>query len=410
MDPEIMVAQGIEKISLRNYAGAVELLEQALKDDPDNAEACYYAGLACSRLGRLQRAEVLLQKALAMDPESANVYFELGLLYAGTSDCKRAGDAFERFQGMAPRDDRNQEIMHLMEGCEGVEKGFLERIRYRLHAAVGGNYDTNVTLEPDAPQGPKDRKPDFSGILFLSAGVIPLETKLLGLGLDYDFYQNLHVKESDFNVTSNKISPSLTFRLWESVVPKAGYRFESTLLSGDEYGRVHEAYGEVTFHLRKGLTTDLRYVYRDQTYCDTSLFQTNSLRSGSLHEAGVRQNFLWKGIAFQLYGQGDFDRTEADFWSYDGFRLSAEAAFRLFFLQIGLEGAYTERRYRADYPGEGRKRLDRGQQYTVAITYMVTSWLSASALNTTWINSSNIDHLFGYNRNITGIFLAAGLP
>ena len=47
------------------------------------------------------------------------------------------------------------EIMHLMEACDGSKESFLDRIQYRLQGALGGNYDTNVTLEADNPVAPR---------------------------------------------------------------------------------------------------------------------------------------------------------------------------------------------------------------------------------------------------------------
>jgi tetratricopeptide (TPR) repeat protein len=417
VDTEILIAQGIDKIAVQDYAGAAERLEQALASDPDNAEACYYAGLAYSRMGEPAKAEPLLQRARTLDPGSANVHFELGLLYARLSDCPRASDAFETFRQISPSDDRNAEVTDLMKNCQGVpEDTFLEKAQVRLDAGLGGNYDTNVTLEPGNPVGPKDRRPDFSGILFLSAGLVPLQTDLVRLNLDYDFFQSFHVEESGFNVDFNKISPSLSFRLWDRLVPSVGYVFENTLLGWDTYGRVNEAYGKTTLEWGKGLFTDLRYSYRNQTYWNTTLFPTNAIRTGYSQSVELRQFVSWNGIDFQVYGLGDFDRAKADWWSYDGFRFGLEAAFRVWVLNIGLGAAYTERHYQGVYPDPlnlllyHRNRLDREQEYSAAVTYMIVPWLSATLINTTVICNSNIEYLFGYDRNITGIFLAAGLP
>jgi len=410
VDTEILIAQGIDSIGAKNYPAAVERLEQALAEDPDNAEACYYAGLAYSRLGDYPRAEELLRRALALEPNSPDIAFELGILYARTSDCGQARTYFDSFRRLAPGDDRTQEILQLTASCEGTEESFLDRIQYRLQGALGGNYDTNVTLEADNPVGPADRRADFSGILFLSAGVVPLQTDWVSLALDYDFFQSFHVEESSFNVNFNKVCPSVAFKLWDFVVPRAGYVFENTLLGSSTYGRVNEGFGEVTLNWGKGISTNVHYAYRDQSYFDTPLFVTNSLRTGSRQVTGVRQDFAWKGVAFQFTGDGEFDRADAPWWSYDGFRFGLDAAFRVWVLNFGLGAAYDERHYKAVYPGTLKQRLDREQVYSAAVTYMITHWLSASLINTTVINDSNIPNLFEYTRNITGIFFAAGLP
>ena len=57
---DVLVAQGIEKISDRDYDAAVELLEAALDAAPDDPEANFYAGFSHLRLGRYEEAEKYL--------------------------------------------------------------------------------------------------------------------------------------------------------------------------------------------------------------------------------------------------------------------------------------------------------------------------------------------------------------
>jgi len=409
-DPDILVAQGIDRIGAKDYAGAADRLEQALASEPDNEEACYYGGIAYSRLGNLRRAEELLERARTLDPEAANVLFELGWIQARIGDCRNASDLFEAFRRLSPEDPRAEEIPGLMQHCGPGEEALLDRLRWRFNGGLGGNYDTNVTLEPDNPVGPKDRRPDWSGIVFLSAGITPVETRHIALNLDFDFFQSFHVEESGFNVNFNKLSPSLSFPMGDFLTPSVGYVFENTLLAWDSYGRVNEGFGKVALTWGKGLFTDIRYGFRAQDYYNTTLFPTNAIRTGHCHSVELTQYAAWKGIDFQFLAAGDFDRAYAAYWSYDGFRLGLEASFRLWVLNIGLAGLYAERHYQELYPGTAKERLDREQRYSAAVTYMITRWLSATLINTTVINSSNMDTLFGYNRNITGIFLAAGLP
>jgi len=411
LDPEILTAQGIERIGAQDYAGAVQKLEQALAADPDNAEACYYAGLAYARLGKLAEARRLLERARALAPDLADVSFELGALYARSGDCTAAENAFDAYRARAPQGDRSGDITLLLQDCGGgAGESFLDKIGFRLHAGMGGNYDTNVTLEPDNPVEAKDRRPDFSGILFLSARAVPLHTRHVNLGLDYDFFQSFHVEESEFNVNFNRVSPTVSFPVWDFLLPTVGYAFENTLLAWDTYGRTNEAFGKALLKWGNGLFTEIRYAFRDQDYFNTGLFPTNALRAGNANVVTARQYAAWKGIDFQLFGQGDFDRAAAPYWSYDGFSLGLEAAFKLWVLEVGLSGAYIERHYRADFPGTLQARLDREQNYTAAVSYGITPWLTASLINTTVINRSNLAYLFSYNRNVTGIFLAAGLP
>jgi tetratricopeptide (TPR) repeat protein len=53
------------------YAMSVELLEDALKLEPDSAPYHYHLGLAYSKLGNMPEAKQHLRRALAVDPKSA---------------------------------------------------------------------------------------------------------------------------------------------------------------------------------------------------------------------------------------------------------------------------------------------------------------------------------------------------
>lgn len=403
-DSEVLVAKGIEKVHLGAYEEAVPLLVSAATQEPDNPEAHYYAGVALSRLGRYEEAEKYLRRTLALDTGAGDAHFELALIYARTGRCEEVEREIGSFRELSGDGDLARELADATESCRG------DRLAKHvdLVASVGGHYDTNVILEPDNPPVEREGQDDVRGLFFLSSSAQVYEGSAAKIRMNYDFYQSFHKERSAFNVTYNRLTPSVEFPVAEWLVPSVAYAFEYDLLSGDAYSRFHV--GRFCLRVREAevLSSELYYEYRDQAYWSAGRSPGNSLRSGFRNSVGLRQRAVWRGVDWVFHAGGDFDRAEKDFWSFDGFRLGAEGSFRLWKIAFCVQAAYEERRYKEDFPGAGEERLDRMQSYTVAATYFLSQRIGLTLANTTTLNDSNLD-VFEYTRNITGLFLSVGI-
>ncbi len=107
---DVLVARGIEKISARDYEGAVELLAAALEMAPDDPEANFFLGFSYVRLGRYEEAEEYLLETTRLDPREAEACFELGLLYSYSSQCEQAEKYFAKFAEMSDDEDKKQRV------------------------------------------------------------------------------------------------------------------------------------------------------------------------------------------------------------------------------------------------------------------------------------------------------------
>ncbi len=403
-DSEVLVAKGIEKVHLGAYDEAVPLLVSAATLEPDNPEAHYYAGVALSRLGRFKEAETYLRRTLALDPGAADAHFELALIYARAGRCEDVDREVGSFRELSGDGELARELSAAGERCRG------DRLAKHLDlvASVGGHYDTNVILEPDNPPVERDGQDDVRGLFFLSGSAQVYEGPAVKVRTNYDFYQSLHKEHSAFNVTYNRLAPSVEFPVAEWLVPSVAYAFEYDLLSGDAYSRFHV--GRCCLKVREAevLSSELYYEYRDQAYWSAGRYPGNSLRSGFRNSVGLRQHAAWRGVDWVFLAGGDFDRAEKDFWSFDGFRIGAEGSFRLWDIAFGVQAAYEERRYKEDFPGAGEERFDRMQIYTLTATYFLSQRIGLTLSNTTTLNDSSLD-VFEYTRNITGLFVSVGI-
>lgn len=65
----------------RNYADAVPLLEEALRQEPDNVGVVMNLGIAYRGIGRLEDAKRLYERALELQPDAPEPHRNLGILY-----------------------------------------------------------------------------------------------------------------------------------------------------------------------------------------------------------------------------------------------------------------------------------------------------------------------------------------
>jgi tetratricopeptide (TPR) repeat protein len=405
-DYEVYIARGIQLINEEKFSEALGSLQKAHSMMPDSLEANYYTGVAHSRLGNYKEAEELLLHSMQMGESDANVHFELGRLYYITSECDKSEVYLSKYKSMSDDTAVKEYASRLMETCGEEEAG---EKKYYLNISVGGQHDTNVILEPTNPIVAADEDSDIRAIVYVSAGGEIIEAGAWKFIADYNFYQSFHDELDDFNIHYHKIKPSLELNVSEMFIPSVGYSFEHTHFGGDKYSRVHTYFGKLIVRESDRLSTEAIYEYRDNTYLDSDLFETNSDRSGYQHTFGLKQNFYGSRLAGDIYIFSDTDRAKRNYWSHSGYRIGAEIVYKvLSSLFLNVSGEYNRRMYKDEFPGFDESRLDRMQQYSARVTYLFSKRLSVSVADTYTINDSTLS-VFDYDRNVAGVFITVGV-
>src|SRR6266487_3300591 len=80
-DVDILVNQAIIAYDDKRFADALNLLQDALKLDPNNVEALYYTGLTYLALKDPSHAVEVLEKARAKAPQNISIRYQLGVAY-----------------------------------------------------------------------------------------------------------------------------------------------------------------------------------------------------------------------------------------------------------------------------------------------------------------------------------------
>jgi len=82
--------EGVNKYEAGNYEGAIEDLNQAIKLEPQNAQAYNRRGDAYYRLGDYEQAQTDSSQAILLNPQDANAYFDRGFAYYELGKYKEA--------------------------------------------------------------------------------------------------------------------------------------------------------------------------------------------------------------------------------------------------------------------------------------------------------------------------------
>ncbi|MEN8264627.1 MAG: tetratricopeptide repeat protein [Nitrospirota bacterium] len=403
---ELFIAQGIEKINEGKYSEAVEILDKALAAAPDNIEAIYYSAIAHSRLGELGKAESLLLKIRSEDKPDANVYFELGRIYYSRGDCRRAEKNMNKSISISGDAKTESYADSLIKDCydRGGEK------RFKADLTIGGQYDSNVVLEPDNPSITDDRKSDWRAVALLKAGAKVYENNAVLIRADYNFYQSLHAKLDNFDVHYHKVTPSIELNVSDVVRPSAGYKYEYIFFGGDEYGTIHTFFTKVNIKENMDFSTDVIVEFSDHKYWDSEEFLSNSDRRGQKTVAGIKQNFAIGEVKSDIHYFHDRKNARENFWSYKGDRVGAATGFNIIEpLRFKASAEYSWRKhFDQDFPAYNERREDRMQKYALSLQYSLSKKMAVTLTGSYTFNDSNIED-FEYQRNIIGLLFTYGL-
>lgn len=98
-----VVAQAQRLIDRGAYATAIPLLEGALAEDPQSADAYSLLGFASRKLGRYDEALAHYQQALTIDPQHLGALEYLGELYVETGQLSNAEAMLARLAEACPQ-------------------------------------------------------------------------------------------------------------------------------------------------------------------------------------------------------------------------------------------------------------------------------------------------------------------
>ena len=404
------MSKGMSAFEKKDYSAAEDAFRAALKESPDDYKATLYLGIVLNRKGE-KEAQSYLKKALLAKPEDPNTNLQLGIYYFNRSVYPEAGDYFENTVDLAPNTEYSAEA-----------RAYLEKMAkpkaakpWRVDAALGMQYDSNVIVGPDNQPPPKriSGKSDWSGVLYLKGQYDLITSDRFVGSVSYSAYQSLHTRLTDFNITQQVGGLDAVYALTKGVTLRGSYAFEYVLVGGDEYDYAHTLTPAVVFSYGNGFSTVVNYSYSNFHFSNSDLFPDNSDRTGFNNSGAIVQYLPLAGGDFLTARLGyavDKDVTKQDFWAYTGNKGFGGLTFKILpTLSADVYGEYYNKKYKGLNPfsetGDLR-RNDHVQTYSLTVTQKLSDIFSVVAGEIYVRNKSNIE-AFDYKRSITSAFLTA---
>jgi tetratricopeptide (TPR) repeat protein len=399
------LTKGILFLDLKEYPKALEELQAALKEKPDDASANLYYGVALCNTGNDAEGEKYLKKALKLDPASVRANYELGVLYYRRGLYDEARDFFETVKGAEPKTElTGLAEEHLKE--IGKQKP-LEK-NWEVSLTTGIQYDNNVVLEPTSGVTPEGiaRKSDWRAVVFLEGRYAFRVRDNVSIVPNYSFYQSMQSVLDDFNTTQHLPGVYIDYVPLRAVTLRLHYNFEYTAVDYRTYVKSHIIQPVVTIAEGQGFYTQLRYRYQRKHFNDTKLFPDNTQRDGFNSLFGVKQYIPVHQMVIVTAGYVyDKDKTDDDAWHYNG--NAGELGLIVDFgkgWNTDLSGLYYCKGYKGKYMDTGKRRRDITHSYAVNLTKILNTRWDVIAGYLYEINDSSIKY-FDYERQIVSLMV-----
>ncbi|HXX82220.1 MAG TPA: tetratricopeptide repeat protein [Thermodesulfovibrionales bacterium] len=399
------MSTGLSSLEKKDYYSSEEAFKAALKEKPDDFKATLYLGIVLDQMGR-REAEDLLKKALLMNPQDPQVNLQLGIHYFDKTVYPEARDYFETTIEVAPKTQ-----------FSATAEGYLKRMRameaekrWELNVSVGGQYDSNVVLNPSGnplPQGISHQS-DWSAVFLFSGRYHLITEEKADVSAGFNFYQNLHASLWHYNVSQPIFDLTAAYNIlpWLQVRGVASWEYLS--VGQEEYGNDYMLAPSVVIFEGKGFSTIVDYRYRNYTFYNTQVFFDNEQRSGPDNYIGVAQIIpLSPNVQMRLGYAHDVNATQEAFWHYRGDRGAAGLSFILpYKIFVNLDSDYYIQKYRGTDPETGANRKDKTFTGSASVTKVLSNIFSVT-LGEVYVNDNSNVSVFSYNRSITSLFLNA---
>ncbi len=440
--PELILSQGIEEMGKGEYEKALEKFKRAAEAEPRDPEVYYYLGVAYSRLKAYPSAITAFKRVLELDPKNRRVQYELGIAYFLSGDHQRAAGSLKKAQKDDPSNPmvllylgaaymslgRDKEAAEALRACiemnptpevVAMARVYLDKIpvrekpkkRLTLSATLSFQYDDNVILRPEGLTTAEfiADESDYRGVGFFWGEYQFLDGAPWLGGFQYSFYQSIHTRLHDFDLTNNAGGLYGGYRSKLKEFPyklQADYEYQYTLLDSERYLERHSGILNLNFVESPSLLTRLTYRGQEKNFHNQPLLGPADDRDAFNHRAGLTQYLFFSEKTRHIQGGYFFDQDDADGsnWDYEGHLVSGGFFTPLIYgVRLRLKTEYYWQNFDNTHMTFLKKREDREWTQHVSLDRDFGKYLNISAYYVYQDHESNLD-VFEYDRNI--VFLS----
>lgn len=414
--PHAPLDLGIAYFDNGQYDAARIWLERARQQGIERFTAAFFLGLTAYRMGDDAAAHKYLTEA-ETDPDlrlAAQYYDGLALLRLGETE---AGSAqltqTVREQPQSEIGRAAQRYLVAQEARQppsGVPLGTAKP--WSVYGHLGFQYDSNVVIAPSdstikAAQG-ISREADGRSVIGLGGAYTWVDSNLGSARVQYDFYQSIHFRLTDFDLQGHRVRLELASRPGRVTYGIAG-TYDFYALNYQSFFQEGLGTPWVAFAEGDRAATQLYYTIRGRDFFRDPY---DPSRDAIDNAVGFRQSIAWGATGNLLNFGYQFDAENtvahgagANDFQYKGHQADIGIVLPLWW-RAQAELAYLFRLEDYQFPNSRTnfafRRHDTEHQFVVALVRPLTPNLSAAIDYLGVINNSNIAD-FEYDRNVGAV-------
>jgi tetratricopeptide (TPR) repeat protein len=389
-------------------------LDGILAEHPDDARANLFAGVADYRLGDYEAAIVKLDRAKQLDPTvSSHATYYAGLSAAFLGNFAAAEGAFSAVEEQSPLSPLGASASDLRQSMSPTG-GQRDQRPWSLALTAGIEWDSNPTfagVDNPVAVGLRGQDADFRGVFRIRGSYDLYDKERYSVTAGYDGYLSLHqdVKQVDLQTHVGWLSGTANFDPFRFGL-RYDYGFTMIDLT-DNFRHLHRITPSVTY--RESDWGVLQGFFQWQNANFLQDFPDPFNRDGNRYAVGVNQFiFLPEPFTYvRIGGLGEFERTDSEDFSYDGFELSSGASGSLL---LGVQATVLYRFIFRDYlsrnslpvnwgSSKRAKRKDRVHRLTLELVRPFGEHIELSFAGSYDHSNSNID-FYHHDRWVVGSY------
>jgi tetratricopeptide (TPR) repeat protein len=408
---------GVILLEAERYEEAERYLKGAEAALAEPSRAAFFLGLAQLRQGKLDDADASLRRAAQDISLQVTANYYRGVIAAQRGQIRRAVDLFEEVAEARPDSEIGAAATAFLAALRGPETS-----RFALYGQTGFQYDSNVGLiADDAPPLQDangsfiDANPDADGRVVFRVGADYHVVREAGTSLvvGYDFFQNVHFNEHEFNLQRHRPSARLAGDLGPAQLGVVA-DYEYSLLETDSFLSQWQIFPWVAIPLQNWGRSEVYYRWRQRSF---KQLRYDAL-TGTNNAAGLRQLFFLDGPNRFVSVGYRFDREDArdGAFGYDGHEVSAGVQWDLPWLIWGQFGyTYRGEQYRSESKSSGAPEDTRARRHDDEHNLGLSAWRSFGDYVTVdlgyfvTLNESNKNDSFEYDRRIVSLTVRVDL-
>lgn len=412
---EIAFSEGLLLHHKKDFKGAEQRFAKAVQLDPRHKNATYFLGLSQSEQEKYEAAIKSFTSAIALQTEEPEPYFYRALAYYHLKKSPEALADFQKAQKLAPAGQVKDLATSYIRSMTQKETPLVTSSsqggshRWFANGSLTTQYDTNVTLNPDAPSAatlPTDKN-DLQFAIRGGGGYHIIRKDHYRLTTEGSYYQSIYTDLDRFNYGLLHLEVNNQFKFGNfSIRTPTGYEF--SLLGRDKYLGAFFMKPTFSYLLAKRLLTQFSPRLRYEGFFQTLTNQAQNRDAWNI-QLEIDEFLMGEDQKHYLKLSYIYEKNAAkgNDWDYHAHRMGLAFLTPIpWGIDFDIHTEFTiDRKFAHVDSIIGTQRDDFGQAFGLSLSRKIMDHLSVRGHYDFFRNTSN-QTFFTYGRHIAGVTFA----